>query len=66
VFSGTVRDNLDPFNACGGDAAIWGALGQTGMVHTVNNLQVCFLTQQLLWTHIHCMCILCQPQLMYM
>jgi len=41
VFSGTVRDNLDPFNACDGDAAIWSALRQTGMADTVNNLQVC-------------------------
>ena len=43
VFSGTVRDNLDPFNACEGDAAIWSALRQTGMADTVNNLQVCLL-----------------------
>ena len=43
VFSGTVRDNLDPFNACEGDAAIWFALRQTGMADTVNNLQVCLL-----------------------
>jgi len=41
VFSGTVRDNLDPFNACEGDAAIWSALRQTGMADTVKNLQVC-------------------------
>ena len=40
VFSGTVRDNLDPFNACEGDAAIWSALRQTGMADTVENLQV--------------------------
>ncbi|KAL0032002.1 hypothetical protein WJX77_000079 [Trebouxia sp. C0004] len=39
VFSGTVRDNLDPFNACDGDAAIWSALRQTGMADTVKNLQ---------------------------
>ena len=42
VFSGTVRDNLDPFNACEGDAAIWSALRQTGMADTVTKLQVCF------------------------
>jgi len=66
VFSGTVRDNLDPFNACEGDAAIWSALRQTGMADTVNNLQVCLLTQQLLWTHMHWQCKLCQPWLMYM
>ena len=41
VFSGSVRDNLDPFNACEGDAAIWSALRQTGMADTVKNLQVC-------------------------
>lgn len=43
VFSGTVRDNLDPFNSCEGDAAIWSALRQTGMADTVSNLQVCLL-----------------------
>jgi ABC-type multidrug transport system fused ATPase/permease subunit len=41
VFSGTVRDNLDPFKACEGDAAIWSALRQTGMANTVKSLQVC-------------------------
>lgn len=41
VFSGTVRDNLDPFGACEGDPAIWSALRQTGMANTVSNLQVC-------------------------
>ncbi len=56
VFSGTVRANLDPFNACGGDAAIWGALRQTCMADTVENLQVCLLTQQLLWTHMRTGC----------
>ncbi|DBA72204.1 TPA: hypothetical protein ACH3X2_010602 [Trebouxia sp. C0005] len=39
VFSGTVRDNLDPFGACEGDPAIWSALRQTGMANTVSNLQ---------------------------
>lgn len=40
VFSGTVRDNLDPFNASPGDAAIWSALRQTGMADVVTSLQV--------------------------
>ena len=40
IFSGTVRDNLDPFNASSGDAAIWSALRQTGMAQTVQSLQV--------------------------
>ena len=40
VFSGTVRDNLDPFNASQGDAAIWSALRQTGMADVVKSLQV--------------------------
>ena len=41
VFSGTVRDNLDPFNTSQGDAAIWSALRQTGMADVVKNLPVC-------------------------
>ena len=40
VFSGTVRDNLDPFNTSQGDAAIWSALRQTGMADVVKSLQV--------------------------
>ena len=50
VFSGTVRDNLDPFNACEGDAAIWSALRQTGMADTVTKLQVCFSSWHA-WQH---------------
>ncbi len=42
MFSGTVRDNLDPFNACDGDAAVWSALRQTGMAATVKGLKVGF------------------------
>ena len=42
IFCGTVRDNLDPFNASSGDAAIWSALRQTGMAQTVHSLQVTF------------------------
>ena len=38
VFSGTVRDNLDPFGASAGDSAIWGALRQTGMADTITHL----------------------------
>lgn len=38
VFSGTVRDNLDPFGASAGDSAIWGALRQTGMSDTITHL----------------------------
>lgn len=41
VFSGTVRDNLDPFDTSQGDAAIWSALRQTGMADVVKNLPVC-------------------------
>ena len=50
VFSGTVRDNLDPFNACESDAAIWSALRQTGMADTVTKLQVC-LSSLHAWQH---------------
>ena len=35
-----MRDNLDPFNASQGDAALWAALRQTGMAATVQALQV--------------------------
>lgn len=38
VFSGTVRDNLDPFGASAGDGAIWAALRQTGMADTITHL----------------------------
>ena len=38
VFSGTVRDNLDPFGASAGDGAIWAALRQTGMADTITQL----------------------------
>lgn len=38
VFSGTVRDNLDPFGASAGDSAIWAALRQTGMADTITHL----------------------------
>ena len=41
VFSGTVRDNLDPFGASAGDGAIWAALRQTGMADTVTHLVSC-------------------------
>ena len=30
IFSGTVRSNLDPFNQCSSDAAIWEALTRAG------------------------------------
>lgn len=38
VFSGTVRDNLDPFGASAGDGAVWAALRQTGMADTITQL----------------------------
>lgn len=38
VFSGTVRDNLDPFGASAGDGAIWAALRQTGMAEIITQL----------------------------
>ena len=38
VFSGTVRDNLDPFGASGGDAPIWQALRQVGMADTITSM----------------------------
>ena len=38
IFSGTVRANLDPFDAVGGDAHIWQALQQAGMADTIRNM----------------------------
>lgn len=38
MFSGTVRDNLDPFGASAGDGAVWAALRQTGMADTITHL----------------------------
>ena len=38
IFSGTVRANLDPFDAVGGDAHIWQALQQAGMAETIRNM----------------------------
>ncbi|KAK9823545.1 hypothetical protein WJX72_003616 [[Myrmecia] bisecta] len=39
IFSGSVRKNLDPFDAAGGDAAIWEALRQAGCADLVRSLQ---------------------------
>ena len=38
IFSGTVRANLDPFDAVGGDAFIWQALQQAGMADTIRQM----------------------------
>ena len=38
IFSGTVRINLDPFDAVGGDAFIWQALQQAGMADTIRQM----------------------------
>lgn len=38
IFSGTVRANLDPFDAVGGDAFIWQALEQAGMAETIRHM----------------------------
>lgn len=38
IFSGTVRANLDPFDAVGGDALIWQALEQAGMADTIRHM----------------------------
>ena len=38
VFSGTVRDNLDPFGSSQGDNPLWAALRQTGMTDTISEL----------------------------
>lgn len=38
IFSGTVRANLDPFDAVGGDAYIWQALEQAGMADTIRQM----------------------------
>lgn len=38
IFSGTVRNNLDPFDAVGGDAFIWQALQQAGMADTIRQM----------------------------
>ena len=38
IFSGTVRANLDPFDAVGGDAYIWQALEQAGMADTIRHM----------------------------
>ena len=57
VFSGTVRDNLDPFDTSQGDAAIWSALRQTGMADTVKNLPVRLTA---LWYHLlPCIALFC-------
>ena len=41
IFSGTVRANLDPFDAVGGDAYIWQALEQAGMADTIRHMAGC-------------------------
>lgn len=38
IFSGSVRANLDPFDAVGGDAFIWQALQQAGMADTIRQM----------------------------
>ena len=38
IFSGTVRANLDPFDAVGGDVYIWQALEQAGMADTIRHM----------------------------
>lgn len=38
VFSGSVRANLDPFDAVGGDVYIWEALEQAGMADTFRHM----------------------------
>ena len=40
VFSGSVRDNLDPFNTAGGDALIWQALARSGLQQAISDLPV--------------------------
>ena len=40
IFSGTVRDNLDPFGDAGGDGKIWEALKQSGMDGFVHSMEV--------------------------
>ena len=40
IFSGTVRDNLDPFSDAGGDQKIWEALRQSGMDVYVRSMEV--------------------------
>jgi len=39
IFSGTVRANLDPFDAVGGDSYIWQALEQAGMADTIRHME---------------------------
>ena len=40
IFSGNVRDNLDPFGDASSDADMWAALKQAGLKKTVRSLPV--------------------------
>ena len=40
IFSGSVRENLDPFGRSGGDASIWQALEQASIAPAIRDLQV--------------------------
>lgn len=40
IFSGTVRDNLDPFGDAGSDDRIWEALKRSGMDNFVRSMEV--------------------------
>ncbi|KAK9867452.1 hypothetical protein WJX84_001002 [Apatococcus fuscideae] len=39
IFSGSIRDNLDPFGRAGGDGPIWQALEQASVASAVRDLQ---------------------------
>ena len=43
IFSGTVRDNLDPFCRAPSDHEVWEALRRAGIKDFVSGLQVCTL-----------------------
>ena len=40
IFSGTIRENVDPFGGSGGDSVIWQALEQASVASAIRNLQV--------------------------
>lgn len=38
--SGTVRENLDPFDTAGGDVALWEALDRAGLKPAIREMEV--------------------------
>ncbi len=40
IFSGSIRENLDPFGSAAGDAALWQVLEQASVAPAVRDLQV--------------------------